>query len=221
MGEVAHEGRTVLFVSHNMGAIRRLCSHSFWLDQGHIRMGGLTNEIIAGYLEEGLSVEIAETRWDVSEAPGDEYFRLTGVRVCQPSGYPNTNIDITRPFEIHIFTDVLKPIHNIVIGLQVNGAEGQIVLETADIMECEIPMRQRGSWSSVCQLPAYALNLGTYTLTVAAYIPNLRVLFRKENVIRWSIEGVLAQMGMDDPKAWGGFIGPGLASWSTRLVTED
>jgi lipopolysaccharide transport system ATP-binding protein len=221
MGDVSKQGRTVLFVSHNMGAITRLCSRSFWLDHGLVRMQGLTSEAIASYLREDLSADTAETRWAVSEAPGDEYLRLRSVRVCQPRGSPSTRIDITKPFEIEINTEVLKPTDDVVIGLRVNAADGQTVLHTADVMGCEIPTRQRGLWISVCSLPAYALNHGTYTLSVGADIPNLRMLFIKENVLHWTVETVSGQMGRYDPKAWGGLIGPGLARWSTLPVGES
>jgi ABC-type polysaccharide/polyol phosphate transport system ATPase subunit len=55
MGDVAKTGRTILFVSHQMTQIRRLCEHVFWLDGGRIRQAGRTGELIAAYETEMMS----------------------------------------------------------------------------------------------------------------------------------------------------------------------
>jgi|HubBroStandDraft_1064217.scaffolds.fasta_scaffold14814_3 ABC-type polysaccharide/polyol phosphate transport system ATPase subunit len=55
MGDVAKTGRTIVFVSHQMTQIRRLCEHVFWLDGGQIRRGGRTGELIAAYETEMMS----------------------------------------------------------------------------------------------------------------------------------------------------------------------
>lgn len=57
IGDVAKEGRTVLFISHNMDAIGRLCQNSIWLDKGRIKMIGVTENVIAEYLSNGAKVE--------------------------------------------------------------------------------------------------------------------------------------------------------------------
>jgi len=60
MGDVAGEGRTVLFVSHNMDAVRQLCHSALWLERGHLQRIGPTAEVIQAYLadtvQEGTGV---------------------------------------------------------------------------------------------------------------------------------------------------------------------
>lgn len=67
MEEVARQGgRTILFVSHNMGAIKRLCTRGIWLDRGHLEADGPVDEVVACYLksvfERGLETHPAELR---------------------------------------------------------------------------------------------------------------------------------------------------------------
>jgi lipopolysaccharide transport system ATP-binding protein len=52
MSEVAREGRTVLFVSHNMGAVSNLCTSGMWIDQGRVRQRGSVSSIVSGYVRE-------------------------------------------------------------------------------------------------------------------------------------------------------------------------
>lgn len=84
MGEVARHGRTIVFVSHQMNQIRRLCSRALWVDGGRIRMNGGTNEALAAYesamfgAERSLGIRnttgaIAQfLRWGVAESRADQ-----------------------------------------------------------------------------------------------------------------------------------------------------
>jgi lipopolysaccharide transport system ATP-binding protein len=85
MSDVAREGRTVILVSHNMGAITRLCERGIWLDEGKVRLSGQTDEVVAQYLSLGDSGQ-AEFSADPSGAAGNESFRLRAVRVRDHRG---------------------------------------------------------------------------------------------------------------------------------------
>jgi len=89
MGEVAKGGRTVLFVSHNMGAIGNLCSRVFCLDAGHLVLQGLPREVIAEYSTKFQSSQGVVIWNDLSKAPGDNAIRLTAVRLISSGrGFP-------------------------------------------------------------------------------------------------------------------------------------
>jgi lipopolysaccharide transport system ATP-binding protein len=202
-----------LFVSHNLGAVVRLCQQCLWLDQGRIRLQGRAPEIIGAYTREGL-VEQAERRWADENAPGDDTMKLLGVRVCQPSGVPTASVDITKPFEIEIETEVLQPLPEAHISLRVVSAEGHVVIHTSDVMNPAVSTRAAGRWVSVCRLPAHALNAGTYVLMVAADVPHVRVIFDEDQVLTYTVEPFSAEMARYTPEAWRGLVGPGLAEWS-------
>lgn len=57
MGSVAQEGRTIILVSHNMGAIKSLCEHALWIDKGQIQQQGNSGDVISNYLSQFLSEE--------------------------------------------------------------------------------------------------------------------------------------------------------------------
>jgi homopolymeric O-antigen transport system ATP-binding protein len=220
MGHVAKKGRTVLFVSHNLGAVIRLCDRCIWLNEGRVERDGVPSAIVNAYLKEGASNQ-AERRWSASQAPGDDSLRLVAVRICQPARVPNAAIDITKPFDIEIETEVLKPTPEVTSGLRVLTADGNIVLHTSEIMNGERRASRRGRRVSVCHLPAYTLNAGTYVVSVGADQPNVRMIFVEENVLSWSVEAVSPEMARYNAQAWAGVIGPGLAKWSVRERTKQ
>src|ERR1700722_1428564 len=99
MGDVAKQGRTIVFVSHNMTALRRMCTRAIWLEGGRALDSGDPGKVIDHYLQKN-TVSTLETVWpDDATAPGNERVRLQSVRVI-----PETNgsdlITVHTPLKI-------------------------------------------------------------------------------------------------------------------------
>lgn len=218
MGEVARQGRTVLFVSHNMGAITRLCNRSLLLDKGRIVSLSDTAEVTRLYLSFGETGNVAEKKWNRGDAPGDENLRLLSVRICQPRGNPVRQVSIHEPIYVEVETETLKEMPEIAISIQVRSQDDVIVVHTAELSNSEVLRSELGSQLSVCTLPAYILNTGSYRLGVAADIPYRKMVFREENVLRWDVEATSIAMGRYRPSDWRGLSGAGIASWETRPI---
>jgi lipopolysaccharide transport system ATP-binding protein len=216
MHEVSRQGRTVLFVSHNMGAITSLCSSCIWLDRGEISLRASPRSAISAYLRhEGNG--FAQRQWDSESAPGDADFKLRAVRVCQPCQTVTRSIDITKPFEIEIESDVLAPAKNVKLGFQIVNSTGDVAIHTSEVM-LDPAQKQTSSGRRiyVCRLPAYALNSDDYFLNISADEPNVRVLFVKESVLNWTVESTCERMSTYEAAAWKGITGPGLVEWTVR-----
>ena len=80
MGDMAHGGRTVLFVSHNMTAIRALCERGLLLDGGILVKNGTTEDAIRAYLQ-GTSRPQMQLEWDRENAPGNKYVRVHEIEL--------------------------------------------------------------------------------------------------------------------------------------------
>src|SRR4051812_1002995 len=86
MKDVGQRGRTVLFVSHNMPAITRLCDRTILLDGGTVLEDGPSHKVVGSYLRSGLGTT-AEREWSTAAAaPGNDIARLRSVRVRTESG---------------------------------------------------------------------------------------------------------------------------------------
>jgi lipopolysaccharide transport system ATP-binding protein len=102
MEDVAREGRTVLFVSHNISMILRLCERVLLLDSGMIAADGDANYVTRTYMSLGASSP-AERIWtEIEKAPGDSVARLTAVRVLNEQSEVSETIDILKPAYLEI-----------------------------------------------------------------------------------------------------------------------
>ena len=211
MATVAKGGRTVLFVSHNMGAVLRLCSRCLWLDQGKMLKTGAAPDLVREYISAGASYDAVRT-WDPQVAPGDSAMRLLRASVSQPENNPTSSIDMTAPFQFSFEAELIQPVPEASLGIRIITSDGQVALHTTSVMS-QATITTPGRWRFVCRLPAYALNSGDYVVSIGADIPNRRAIFYEESALAWRVEPLSTQMSRYQQSAWGGVLGPGLADW--------
>ena len=102
MSDVAQQGRTVLFVSHNMSAILRLTQETLVIEKGRLKMRAPTPEAVDYYLSQGFSQEGQRT-WDADEVPIDAApFRPMAVRILGPAGSITNTVRSTEAFQVEI-----------------------------------------------------------------------------------------------------------------------
>ena len=106
MGEVAHHGRTVLFVSHNMDAVQRLCTRAILLEQGEIALDGAVPQVVSRYLSARLEGAAPGqwTRLDDADRSGSGEARFAAVRYTSDSaaagGFPHPGGPLTVELEV-------------------------------------------------------------------------------------------------------------------------
>ncbi|MBA3047738.1 ATP-binding cassette domain-containing protein [Candidatus Falkowbacteria bacterium] len=109
MDEVTKQaGRTILFVSHNMGAIQKLCKKCILLNKGEIINAGPTQNVINAYLHSEVCSAASKEWTDITKAPGNDIVRLCAVRVKQKDKITNA-VDIRLPVGIEMEYEVIKP----------------------------------------------------------------------------------------------------------------
>jgi len=162
MGSVAREGRTLLFVSHNMAAVRSLCPRSIWLDKGQIVAAGETEQVVLDYLEQA-TLPVLEQTWDNPEtAPGNEAVRVRSARVRGIG--PNGKQEISVETEVEIEFDFWSFQVDAALGLTLHmyTAEGMCVFATGSGQKT----RPRGLNRETVRIPPRFLNDGTYVVTI-------------------------------------------------------
>lgn len=168
MHDIGDHGRTVLFVSHNMSAITRLCPRAILLENGKVIADGPSNQVVSTYLHSGFHSR-ASQEWKVlEEAPGDENVRLRAVRVQSAQGQVTDAIDIRQTFAIEIEYDVLKPGLQFFSSFRFLNEEGMMMFDSLD-MDPEWRMRPRpvGRYVSAGWVPGNLLGEGTVFVNVA------------------------------------------------------
>jgi lipopolysaccharide transport system ATP-binding protein len=99
MGDVSRQGRTIVFVSHNMIALKKLCTQAVWLDCGAMVERGEAGSVIDHYLQQNMGMNLASVWEDDLSAPGNDRVRLRSVRVI-PQTDPGEPITVHTPLQI-------------------------------------------------------------------------------------------------------------------------
>jgi lipopolysaccharide transport system ATP-binding protein len=167
MGDVAKEGRTILFVSHNVTAITRLCNRCVLLSGGGIIADGATHDVLAEYLRSEMNTS-ARRKWNTENAPGNSTVRLREVRVRTEEGSIGTAFDIRKPIGIDVIFDVLEDGKVLAPNIHIFNNEGTTLFVTIDEDGAWLRRpRPAGRYVSTCWIPGNFLAEGSLVADVA------------------------------------------------------
>jgi lipopolysaccharide transport system ATP-binding protein len=175
---VAKEGRTVLFVSHNMPMILRLCQRTVLLSRGQIIADGNASEITRIYLSMGRESPSEKVWSDPDSAPGDDIVRLKSVRLCNRDDGVSESIAIDEPCTIEIEYWNMKQ-HGIkpTAIIHLYNEDGTCLFATNDWNNKEWWNKERkpGLVKARCHIPANFLAEGRFFVLAAigTYNPNV------------------------------------------------
>ncbi|HWP39729.1 MAG TPA: Wzt carbohydrate-binding domain-containing protein, partial [Tepidisphaeraceae bacterium] len=189
MSQVSRQGRTILFVSHNMGAITRLCRRAIWLDSGRLRESGDAETVVGNYLRSGAEQAGEVTFHDNGQkAPGSEYIRLEAIRVRGSDGTVTPTLDVRRPFTLEVQYRILKRTSNLRVGVRLMAHDGTVLLSSTDMDQTEELVREPGVYVSRCTVPGELLNYGQYFVSVGCDFPMVRTHFAVDQGLAFQIE---------------------------------
>jgi lipopolysaccharide transport system ATP-binding protein len=224
MEEVGHQGRTVLFVSHNMQSITRLCPRVILLSDGKILKDGPSHEAVSAYLDSGMAASAAHEWPDPAQAPGGEVARLRAVRVRSEDGQIAELTDIRRPLRVEMEYDVLQPGHVLMAYYDFYNEEGLDVFSTMDLDPAwRGRPRPQGRWVSTVLIPGNLLAEGT--LFVGPGLMSLTSLitqFQERDVVAFHV--VDSHDGDSARGDWAGKVDGvmrPLLSWNTQLNPKE
>ena len=185
MGDVAKEGRTVIFVSHNMVAVNSLCERAIWLDGGALVGDGPSSEVVANYLvKSGKSIGSLDEVWDEPfDAPGNDIVRIHRVRVDHIHGSESGPLTMQTPFQVVVeYWNLLAGAH-LHVSLVLFTDQGLAAFSTdsfgADWGDQAMPV---GLYRSVCYFPGNLLNSGQHRFVVLIVKDISSVVFSHESV---------------------------------------
>ncbi len=192
MGDVAQQGRTVLFVSHNMSAVLRLTQESIVMEKGRMVMRAPSSEAVDYYLSAG-NARAGERIWEVDEVPADAApFRPISLRLRDRTGKIVDTIRSVEPATIEMEYELAVPLTGLRIGLYLTTARGDQVFTSFDTDEQERfekhSTRAAGHYVSRCTLPSDLLNGGRYLLGVNAGSYRVRRYFMDEQALNFNVD---------------------------------
>jgi len=198
MGDVATQGRTVLFVSHNLVAVQNLCERVIWLQNGEIQEEGITSRVISNYLATSYSARKEQVWMDVTTAPGNDKVRLRRVSVRPENGSPSDQITMSSGFVVDVEYWNLHPNARLHVTLHFL-TEQQIVAFTTGSIETDpvngYELLSTGLYRSVCVVPGNFLNSGVHRVMLLIVENTDTVIFRLEDALSFDMIEIESRAG--------------------------
>ena len=167
MEDFSHSGRTVVFVSHQMQTLARLCDRAILLDGGEIVRDGPSDDVVAYYLQSVSGTPSRRVWPDLETAPGSDRARLREVRVVDVDGELTDSVDVRQPVGIEITFTVLRDNIALFPKIKVLDREGDTAFNALDTTDFWDEPPAAGDYRSTAWIPGNYLNEGLYTVDVA------------------------------------------------------
>jgi lipopolysaccharide transport system ATP-binding protein len=217
IGEAQRGGRTILFVSHNLTAVRALCRRCIVLDKGRILMDGDASEAITCYLTSAARSPGERTiiRWSAADAPASADVMMISALAKPIGGDPFDPIDVATGFQIVWEYRVLSAGVRLVPVVTLYNEQGVLLFNVGPGVEPSLCAA--GSYRSSCEIPGNFLNDGVYFVSLTLR-DDERVVLDLPNCLR------IEMLDSGDRRRgwfgkWEGILRPVL-SWTTQALPD-
>ena len=222
MGDVtSKQGHTVLFVSHNMSAIRGLCERALLIEDGRLAMQGAPGDVITHYLSSGMPKDESsrgEISWTGDDAPGNDEVRLRRLRLLDPdSDTPQSMFEADKPIRFEIHYEVKKRLRGNRFHLLLQTQEGELAFAATDHLYQD-EQQNPGHYVTACIIPGRLLNRRTYVIAVGCGVPGERWILNESEYLSFSVAGA-GNQASHFPEKWPGTLCPAI-EWTVERREE-
>jgi lipopolysaccharide transport system ATP-binding protein len=191
MGDVAQEGRTVLFVSHNMAAVRRLCQWAILLDNGTAVAEGTTDDIVTRHLTSLLSNQNPNAIWIDKWNPPEyrDSFGIDSVETVLSDGTASSVFTMDQGIYVQVTYRVMQPFESVRFSMHLKTVDGIFVLSStdADTLSSHGRPRLPGRFVTRCRIPGNLLAPRQYVINLGAYIRSNEIISGGESVVSFEV----------------------------------
>ena len=219
MKDVGQHGRTVLFVSHNMPAVTRLCKRCLLLEGGRLVMDGPSHEVVSAYLHSDSGTTAAREWADSKTAPAGDIARLRAVKVRDHEGKVCESIDIRKPVSVEMTFEVIGDGAVLMPFFMFSNEEDVLAFACNDLdPHWRGRPRPRGEYTSAVHIPGNLLAEGVLFVGAGLSSEGAAVQFYEDPAVAFhvidSLDGDSARG--DYAGEMGGVVRP-LLQWSTQF----
>lgn len=212
------EGRTILFVSHNLAYLTSLCNRGVLLEEGKLVRESSMTEVINTY-RTGLSKAASSRVWADGEQPGNTVVRLLSVRIVDGSGTARESIGVAEPVGIRMAYEVLQNGHVLWLGHNIHNEAGINIFDTHSVgTEQYQKPHEKGSYTATAWIPPHLLNPGSFVVSTAAFNHLKDVIhFHERDILLFTVHEVFdaaTARGMS-PDVFPGVVRP-LLTWNIQ-----
>ncbi len=190
MKDVNESGRTVLFVSHDMSAVTRICSRAMAMSKGKIVLKGNATEVVREYLHSNLGVSAERDFSDDANAPASEFACLKRVRIVNEKGETCGSNDIRRKIGIEATYAVLQSGQILLPNFQIYNQDRVQLFTAQDVSEeWRRRKKEKGEYTSTVWIPPNFMAEGSFfvNFAVVTYLPAMRVHFNAVEIVSFDV----------------------------------
>jgi lipopolysaccharide transport system ATP-binding protein len=223
MSEVTREGRTVLFVSHNMQAVRRLCRTGILLEHGQLVAEGQLEPVVRRYLATVGAPEEGRRHWEnPAERPGDELCRVSEVRLTDGDGRLASTFFSSKPIEVTLEFDLAALDTSFTAGFDLASVDGVVVFRSylTDLAEQDVPPLKVGRNAIRCTIPAGLLNSGRYLVNLRIGLHWVKWIVYSDDVLRFDVIADHGESLFLNDQARPGVVAP-ILSWEAVVPSSE
>jgi lipopolysaccharide transport system ATP-binding protein len=189
MSEVANEGRTVLFVSHNMQAIRRLCRTGILLEKGKLAAEGDAETVIRGYLASVGRTDEGRQVWADGHVLGDDMCQVREVTVTDDAGVPGAAFFSSRPINITLEFDLARIDPSFTAGFDLATIDGVVVFRSyLTDHDDDAGLKLKPGRNAIrCTIPAGLLNSGRYLVNLRIGLHWIKWIVHSDDVLQFDV----------------------------------
>ncbi len=209
MGDVSKgEGRTVLFVSHNMAAVKSLCNKGIVLENGSMKFDGEIHQALDLYNSEALNTE-TKVYWDIENAPGNMNAKVTSVILKSQNNF----FVIEEEFELEVtFVNLLES-QTLNVSISIYDDKEVYVLSSPNLKREQLG---KGTYKSTCIIPKNLLNKGVYFFSVLLIGNNYQLITQLDKIVAVEMDE-LGTYRENYYGHWSGVVRPYLL-WSNSKI---
>lgn len=205
MERVGSGGRTVIFVSHNMAAVSRICKRVLLINKGDLVGDGPSEKLVGQYLRSDSGTTARQVWTDMSQSPGNDIVRMQSVRIVNQDSIEQESADIRKPIGIEICYNIHVSGHVIVPNFHLFNSEGDCVFVAIDTDETwHRRSKSTGSYTTTAWIPGNYLAEGLHFIRVSltTFAP-MKVHADASDVVAFHVVDT-----MDGDSARGDYAGP-------------
>lgn len=181
MGDVSKgEGRTVLFVSHNMAAVKTLCEKGIVLENGLMKFEGNVQQALDIYNAESSNTD-TKMHWEYESAPGNVNAKIISVELKANNDF----FVIEEDFELEVTFVNNTPNQTLNISISIFDDKETYVLSSPNLKREPLP---EGTFKSICKIPKNFLNKGVYFFSVLLVGNNYELIAQVDKVVAVNLD---------------------------------
>jgi len=186
MQDVGQEGRTVLFVSHNMVALKSLCEKAIWLNAGNVVENGRADDVVSNYLQNGAPVNMRQVWADPKSAPGNNSVRLRSIKISYEGEATGESLTVASPVDLEFEFRNFE--QNALLNFSVVLYDNQEVCIFNTVSPAKV--YSKGVVKGICHIPGNFLNDGVYRVRLLIVIDKSVVLIDVDNLAIFEVHDV-------------------------------